>query len=557
MAIALDLVCGPDGPVPASRQRYRLLEHLGTGGQAEVYRGVRLSAGVRSNPVTVKVFRADPHHPLDEQLVAWDKGDAVLMDLNSRDVPGVCQRIDGFSGPRPTKVDHAPSDASSVPYQILTYLPGKTLIERLQDDRVASGGRPSDLDAAAVLMSLAQTLQHLHRPPNEATAVIHMDVKPANLVVLPDGQSRLIDFTASRYYDNAHLTTVAYSPSSGGPEAYRGADSVGFGYDVHGFGAVAYYLLTGWHPRQDIEGPLPAVADGAVRTTIRRHPILDISPRLASHVLAPLADNPADRPRTNELPGWIARLVELTAVLPPEARLARWPVVAGVTPTGGRSVGALPPAGSAGGVGSSAAVAPSNLGSPVAAPHSGSTQPSSAMGPGRRDSKGTSIMPPVANEQRPNIFSGSAQVPERSSSRAAVNPGPADRPPTPYPPFAPPPAALPVHPRAKGLTVLAFTWFFLCWMIWLVTVLFKGYSLIEPGWGLVLSIGAVFGVWWLSRLAEYLIRSTMERGPRRSTLLQNLVTSGFLIVFGAAFLSRTPLALSSIYEFLHSIVGGS
>ena len=56
----LDLACGPAGPLPETYQRYRLVAHLGSGGQADVYRAVRLCGGVTSAPLTVKVFRVDP-----------------------------------------------------------------------------------------------------------------------------------------------------------------------------------------------------------------------------------------------------------------------------------------------------------------------------------------------------------------------------------------------------------------------------------------------------------------------------------------------------------------
>ena len=56
----MDLVCGPASPLPETHQRYRLVAHIGSGGQAEVYRAVRVTGGVSSAPMTVKVFRVDP-----------------------------------------------------------------------------------------------------------------------------------------------------------------------------------------------------------------------------------------------------------------------------------------------------------------------------------------------------------------------------------------------------------------------------------------------------------------------------------------------------------------
>ncbi|HEV2087345.1 MAG TPA: hypothetical protein VGR21_03425, partial [Cryptosporangiaceae bacterium] len=319
---AVNLVCGPDGPLPEGRQRYRLLGRLGAGGQADVYRGVRLSGGVRSSPVTVKVFRSDPSRPLLNQLRSWDKGDAVLMDLNSRGVEGICLRVDGFYGAPPV----APESTAvlggdvQIPFQVLDFLPGRTLLEHVAAG--ANGSEPIRLGGAAVLGTLARTLGVLHSPaePNESP-VLHMDVKPSNVIVLPSGAVRLIDFTTARYQDPAHITTIAYTPESAGPEAHTGR--VGSAYDVHGFGAVAYYLITGWLPRSDRYTPShPGVVTAP--SSLRRHPLLDQHPALAAHLLAPLADAPGDRPRTDELLGWVATLATLAGRLPPGSTYVDW-----------------------------------------------------------------------------------------------------------------------------------------------------------------------------------------------------------------------------------------
>lgn len=315
----LDLVCGPAGPVPETHQRYRLVQHLATGGQAEVYRAVRLSAGVSSAPVTVKVFRLDAHRTLADQLRSWDKGDAVLMDLNSRGVPGICRRADGFYGPPPCPPNKRPR-GDSVPYQVLDYMHGINLRDYVRA-RVAGEVRPGagKLSAPATLGTLARVLRALHLPTEPgASPVLHMDVKPSNVMVLPSGEVRLIDFTGARYALRDHITTIAYTAEAGGPEAFSG--QVGISYDVHGFGAVAYFMVTGAFPRSespDRRAPGDRPADPPVPyAVLRRHPLLDAHPELREHLLAPLADRPGDRPATEELGRWTTRLSELVRRLP-------------------------------------------------------------------------------------------------------------------------------------------------------------------------------------------------------------------------------------------------
>ncbi|MGH3717041.1 MAG: protein kinase domain-containing protein, partial [Micromonosporaceae bacterium] len=343
-AALLDLVCGPASPLADTHQRYRLVSHLGSGGQAEVYRAVRVCNGISSAPVTVKVFRMAGDRPPTDQLRSWDKGDAVLMDLNSRGVPGICRRSDGFYGPLPAPPgQRAPGDP--VPYQVLDYLHGVTLREYVAQ-RYGLGGAGPRLDAVAALTTLAGVLQALHQPGDpRACPVLHMDVKPSNVIVLTGGEVRLIDFTGARYYWRDHITSVAYTLEAGGPEAFSG--NVGPAYDVHGFGAVAYYLVTGAFPRTEASPP-----DGVTAppwAVLRRHPLLDANPGLREHLLAPVADRPEDRPHTKELSGWVRRLAELVSATPrPDVGLdwsgsARIPVASGLAaaPLTGTETGAF------------------------------------------------------------------------------------------------------------------------------------------------------------------------------------------------------------------------
>ncbi|NJC73734.1 hypothetical protein HC031_29045 [Planosporangium thailandense] len=307
----LDLVCGPAGPLPETYQRYRLVAHLGSGGQADVYRAVRLCGGVSSAPLTVKVFRVDPRRPVVDELRSWDKGDAVLMDLNNRGVQAICRRADGFYGPPPHRPGEPPDVGDAVPYQVYDYLHGVNLREYVCDRAgLAPGARR--LNAVDALATLAGVLRALHHPTEPgATPVLHMDVKPSNVMVLATGEVKLIDFTGARYWRPEEITQIAYTPESGGPEAFGGASQVGPAYDVHGFGAVAYFLVTGDYPRESGQQRAAGEESPPAWSVLRRHPALERRPALRDHLHEILADRPGDRPSTHELPAWVERLTEL------------------------------------------------------------------------------------------------------------------------------------------------------------------------------------------------------------------------------------------------------
>ncbi|MDQ1644459.1 MAG: eukaryotic-like serine/threonine-protein kinase [Cryptosporangiaceae bacterium] len=632
-ASGVDLVCGPDSPLPEARERYRLLYHLGSGGQAEVYRGVRLSAGVSSSPVTVKVFRADPRRQMLDQLRSWDKGDAVLMDLNSRGVAGICLRVDGFYGLPPSVAGTVQLSQDRVPYQVLDYLPGGTLIERLAGGMGASG--PARLFGASVLATIAETLYALHYPADAGDSpVLHMDVKPSNVIVLPIGEVRLIDFTSARYDHAAHITTIAHTPESAGPEAYTG--HVNSAYDVHGFGSVAYFLLTGWLPRSDRSGTSPgSVSPGG----LRRHPLLDEHPVLAAHLLAPLADRPEDRPRTDELPSWIAELCALASRLPEHVRFVDWdlsaaprlpepsgrllvasehttadiaspaaptralaapaPTVSWADASALAGTASQPPA--AFGSGRAAlprpAVQPVNgAGSPGGPPKTtvqpggppkttvqsaepvpgrsrwagllgGARKPGAAgTGPGSASagpgpgsaSAGTAPASgaPASAPPKPPRISASAPVPVRApkppsrfADRTATEPA--------RPAAAPPEPSAPIDParfkRGWRFTRFGVIVAVVCWAVWIGTVLINHTDTADPFAGAGIAVASAIVVYWLTRLAGRMLRNSLNKGPRRGTLVPHLTTALSLVLCGMMFLSFTPLSPPRVYAWVANL----
>ncbi|MGH8792994.1 MAG: protein kinase domain-containing protein, partial [Stackebrandtia sp.] len=458
MAERLDLVCGPANPLPESAQSFRLFEPLGTGGQADVYKGVRLSGGVSSAPVTVKVFRPSSDRPVEAQFRSWDKGDAVLMDLGGRGVGGICRRIDAFYGPPP----HLPGTAPApypLPYQVLEFLPGRDLKQLL-----AVKHRPL-VDAVVVLRTLAEVLDAMHRPDSpEIHPSLHMDVKPSNVIVLPSGEAKVIDFTGARYHTPTHMTSISYTPEAAGPEAHGGR--VGPSYDVHGFGSVAFFLVTGAQPRGDSQAGGTADAPGCA--VLRRHPALDADARLRDHLLAPLADAPGDRPLTVELRAWIDELAALMLATRVPRLGVNWKsagVAAATGPTPAQTRRIETPAGA----GEHPATAPM----PVQFAHGHGPGAAHTAAPATQPLAVAPRSPGPVNTRPPHTDRFGRGVvaprpPSRNGDDAETMPHRIARPPAPKPPLTGPGGRLERLTGGGEFSMVGLLFAFVCWGIWAV-----------------------------------------------------------------------------------------
>ncbi|WP_051704276.1 protein kinase [Glycomyces sp. NRRL B-16210] len=548
----VDLVCGPADPLPGSEQSYRLTGLLGSGGQADVYQAVRVSAGISSTPLTVKVFRPNPQDTREHQFRSWDKGDAVLMDLHSRNIGSICRRIDAFYGRAPHPPGQAPQ-GEPVPFQVLEYLPGHDLRQLLQR-------RLARVDAARTLRSIVEVMNAMHHPPIGAHPVLHMDLKPANVIVGPDGSAKVIDFTGARYYTPAHLTTIAYTRETAGPEAHQG--TVGPAYDVHGFGSIAFYLVTGASARTDSPGHEQTVP----WARLRRHPVLEANPRLRELLTAPLDDDPNKRPRTEELPRWINELC---------ATVARSNV-----PDLGVDWGA--------GAGLSAADAPTRrLDLPGAAPTVVASPPQAQAGTRVMESgmpATRKIVPSKSGQDKP--ITGRVRVPEQDPSafqrQDGFHPGRSAGPSEPSPanrgalprlrlagdpeepheahhkedraPLLGPPGSL-----AKGfeLSVIGGLFSLIMWLLWAIEHGME--TLRGQVFSYLFVIAVAIGLFFLIRIAGGMLWGRWLGAKRRTARLAHLGTGIFLFLVGLSYLEQLKWSWLSLdfswFEWITDLFG--
>lgn len=148
---------------------------------------------------------------------------------------------------------------------VMDYVPGETLESLLERKK-----RLGEKETAKILSSVADALDYAH-----SRGIVHRDVKPGNIMVLPDGTGTLLDFGIAR--DAMADATIAGTPAYMSPEQIAGAKSAP-AQDIYSLGAVIYKCLAGRTPEP-----------GRVQT------LLSTSP-LAAMAMAALSPDPARRP---------------------------------------------------------------------------------------------------------------------------------------------------------------------------------------------------------------------------------------------------------------------
>ena len=247
--------------------RYRLVELLGQGGMATIYRATDAQLG---REVAVKVLR--PEYGRDPDFVARFKQEA--------------QSAACLSHPNIVGVYDFGTDADG-PYIVMELVDGEDVATLL-----ARNGPLPPRQAARLAAEVAHALGAAH-----ARGIVHRDVKPGNILVSADGRVKVTDFGIARAWADARLTLPGVTLGSVhyfSPEQALGEQATEAS-DIYSLGIVLYELLTGRRPWEGdnaaavamarISAPPPLVSD--VRPNVP--PVLEAIDRRA------LSPDPAAR----------------------------------------------------------------------------------------------------------------------------------------------------------------------------------------------------------------------------------------------------------------------
>lgn len=209
------------------KQRYALLHLVGKGGMGTVYEAVDL---LYSQRVAVKEMNNMGLH--QRQLIEATEAFRHEAHLMSR-----------LHHPNlPTMYDYF-TEAGRY-YLVMDYIEGQTLEDLLS--RMPTGKLPVK-SVLAIGMQLCAVLNYLH---TRRRSIVFRDLKPANIMMTPQGKLFLIDFGIARQFKLGQTqdTLICGTPGYAAPEQYGGKTQTTSLTDIYSLGATLYRLLTGEDP---------------------------------------------------------------------------------------------------------------------------------------------------------------------------------------------------------------------------------------------------------------------------------------------------------------------
>ncbi len=205
--------------------RYQIVSYVGKGGQATVYRAWD---PLLHRDVIIK--RGDvPANTGEVEFSRIAQEGAFLAQLEH---PGIVRIHDSCAD-------------REYPYLVLELIHGQTLQERFRNHR------PGARQIRDILVQICDAVSAAHQ-----RGILHLDLKPNNVLITPQGHCKLIDFGLSWLVtkkEGPSLVFLAGTEEYMSPEQRLGAtETWTFATDVYGLGAILNFLLTGSPPDQRV-----------------------------------------------------------------------------------------------------------------------------------------------------------------------------------------------------------------------------------------------------------------------------------------------------------------
>ena len=207
--------------------KYKILNKIGQGGMSIVYLAMNEKA---NKQWAIKEMRKEKNKNYEIMKQSLITETNLLKELKHPYLPSIADIIE--------------SDDTII--IVMDYVEGRPLSDILTEEGTIEEDKVADY-----AIQLCDVLDYLHsqNPP-----IIYRDLKPANIMLRPDGKITLIDFGTARKYnydsvsDTTCLGTIGYAaPEQFAGETLRQTDAR---TDIYNLGATMYHLLTGVNPSE-------------------------------------------------------------------------------------------------------------------------------------------------------------------------------------------------------------------------------------------------------------------------------------------------------------------
>ena len=260
--------------------KYKILRFIGSGGFGCTYEAEHV---MLEKHVAIKEFFARDFCNRDEQMsyvtVATQSKKPLVEKLRKKFLdeakamcrfqhPGIVSVFDVF-------------EENGTAYYVMDFIEGRSLA-----DIVKREGRLSEARALKYVLQVADALKYVH-----AQNRLHLDIKPGNIMVDKSDNAILIDFGASKQYDEENgentSTLMGKTPGYAPPEQMANRVMKFMpSTDIYALGATLYKLLTGQTPLEasflisgDVLDPLPNTVSQATRSAVEKSMLLNMKLR--------------------------------------------------------------------------------------------------------------------------------------------------------------------------------------------------------------------------------------------------------------------------------------
>jgi serine/threonine-protein kinase len=220
---------GVTGRLPANtllQNRYIIVKTIGGGGMGAVYVATDTQQHGKKWAVKEMSMAQLPPQDIPQAIRDFQHEAELLARLRHPNLPHA----------------QTPFEQNKRWYFVMEYVEGENLLERMN----TRGAVFSEHEALEIAKQLCDVLEYLH---TQTPPIIFRDLKPANIMLEPNGRIKLIDFGIARFFKPGKTSDTI---NMGSPD-YAALEQFGSGQtdarsDVHAFGATLYHLLVGNPP---------------------------------------------------------------------------------------------------------------------------------------------------------------------------------------------------------------------------------------------------------------------------------------------------------------------